>query len=298
MYKTAMLIYNGNAGQKQMDKILAQIIGPLSLAIPNLTLLQTQKPGDAEHFCRQHGEEVELVIALGGDGTVHECINGLSPLDKRPIFSVIPSGTCNDFARALDIPLNIKQAAMLISEEGIEEEVDIVQTNDQYFGNFWGTGLIAEASLNIDEQSKGVFGRLSYYVSAIKSMTAQDRFSFEMEVDGETLKDEAVMVLALNGRFIGATEFPLSSIQLNDGKIDVMVIKEAGFPLFKEILSAKATVDWEKDKSTIDHFQASSLKISTSSKRYIDLDGEHYEGKDHSMTVLPGHLNVVKGNRG
>ncbi|PPA71130.1 lipid kinase [Jeotgalibacillus proteolyticus] len=294
MYESAMLIYNGNAGQKEVDKILAQIIGPLSLSIPNLTLLQTQKPGDAEHFCRQHGEEVDLIIALGGDGTVHECINGIAPLDRRPAFSIIPAGTCNDLARSLQIPLNIKQAAALITEGGIEAGIDIVQSNERYFGNFWGTGLIAQASENIDQDSKGMFGRFSYYVSALKTFSDPSRFSFEIEYDGQMLKDEAVMLLILNGRSIGATEFPLSSIQLNDGLVDIMVVKEAGFPLFKEIISAKTTVDWEQDKETIDHFQASSIAVSIPSSQLIDLDGEHYDGDTFRINVLKEHIRVVK----
>lgn len=57
---------------------------------------------------------MDIVIVLGGDGTVHECVNGLAPLDRRPILSILPAGTCNDFAQALMIPLNMKQAAELI----------------------------------------------------------------------------------------------------------------------------------------------------------------------------------------
>ncbi|TDL30474.1 YegS/Rv2252/BmrU family lipid kinase [Jeotgalibacillus sp. S-D1] len=297
MYETALLIYNGNAGQKEVDKTLSQIIGPLSASIPTLTLMQTQKPGDAERFCRQHGEEVDIVIVLGGDGTVHECVNGLSPLDRRPAFSILPAGTCNDFARALEIPLNIKQAAeLIISPDSRERRIDIAQTNDRYFSNFWGTGLIAEASQNIDEQSKGLLGRFSYYISAFKTLSGQEMFSFTLESGDQTIEDEAVMLIVLNGKFLGATQFPLSSIQLDDGLMDIMVIKESGFPLLKEILSAKTTVNWEKDQSTIDHFQASSIKIKTSSKRVIDMDGEHYEGDYQKITILPGHLKIVAPN--
>ncbi|KIL52181.1 diacylglycerol/lipid kinase family protein [Jeotgalibacillus soli] len=296
MYKSGMLIYNGNAGQKEVKKTLSQIIGPITLAIPSLLLLKTEKPGDAERFCRQHGEQMDIVIVMGGDGTVHECVNGLAALETRPVVSILPAGTCNDFARALGLPLNSKQAAELIAADSIERAVDIVKSNDRYFDNFWGTGLIAEASQNIDEQTKGTFGKLSYYVSAIKSLSDQDRFTFTLKMEDQKSEKEAVMILILNGGFIGTTEFPVSTIEIDDGLLDVLIVREAGFVLLKEILTAKTTMTWEENQTSIEHFQTASLTIELSSPRLVDLDGEHYKGKIHKIELLRKHLRVLVPN--
>ncbi|TFD98305.1 diacylglycerol kinase family protein [Jeotgalibacillus sp. R-1-5s-1] len=293
MYQKAMLIYKGSAGEKEIEKLISQTAGVLAASIPALSLYQTQKPGDAERFCRQHGEEVDLVVIMGGDGTVHECVNGLAPLDKRPVIGIIPAGTCNDFARSLNIPLNIKRAAELIVHGGTEKPVDLVESNGRYFSNFWGTGLIAEASQNINDDSKNVFGRISYYVSAIKSLSGQEDFHYQLEVDQKVVEGEAVMLLVMNGKSIGATEFPLASIDLHDGLMDLLILKESGFPLFKEILAAKAMVDWDTSNSDILHYQCKELTVSLGKSQVIDMDGEHYEGQNHHLVVEKDCLRIV-----
>ncbi|MFB1082969.1 diacylglycerol kinase family protein [Jeotgalibacillus sp. JSM ZJ347] len=293
MFQKAMLIYNGNAGQRDAEKILSQTAPILASKIPKLFLFQTQKPGDAEHFCRQHGEEVELVIVMGGDGTVHESINGLAPLDKRPSLAILPAGTCNDFARSLGIPLNLKQAAELIAFSGIEKEIDLVETDHRYFSNFWGTGLIAAASKSIDDTSKGMLGRFSYYISALRTLSEQDKFSFKLEMDDQIIEEEAVMLLFMNGKSIGATEFPMDSIQMDDGLLNVLVVKEAGFTLLKEIFTAKTSVDWEEDEATITQYQTASCRVTLDSDKTIDLDGEHYNGSHDEISVLKQHISVI-----
>ncbi|MDO7485700.1 diacylglycerol kinase family protein [Peribacillus frigoritolerans] len=62
----------------------------------------------------EYGEEMEVVFVLGGDGTVHEFVNGLSPLWRRPLFGNLPGGTSNDFSRTLKIPQNVRQAAQAL----------------------------------------------------------------------------------------------------------------------------------------------------------------------------------------
>ena len=101
------------------------------------------------------------------------------------------------------------------------------------------------------------------------------------------------MLLVLNGKYIGATEFPLPSIQLNDGLMDIIIVKEAGFPLLKEILTAKITVNWDGNQTNIDHFQASSIALTTPTTRILDLDGECYEGKNHKINVIKEHQRVL-----
>ncbi|MCY9389815.1 acylglycerol kinase family protein, partial [Bacillus haynesii] len=71
----------------------------------------TRKKRDAFEFCREIGEDIGQLFILGGDGTVHECINGISRLQTKPDIGILPGGTCNDFSRALRIPQNIEKAA-------------------------------------------------------------------------------------------------------------------------------------------------------------------------------------------
>ncbi|MGM0846752.1 MAG: diacylglycerol/lipid kinase family protein [Bacillota bacterium] len=293
-YKNALLIYNGKAGQNDLDETLGNCIGELSSCCDELTLYGTKDKSDAERVCREKASSYELLIILGGDGTVHECINGLAELPTRPKTAILPAGTCNDFSRSLRIPQDIKQAAQLIKHGGIEE-IDIIKANDRYFSNFWGVGIIADASKNVNEAVKGVFGRLSYYLSAFQTLQEAKVFTFQAEIDGQAVEEEAVMVFVANGRFIGTSELPLPPQKYNDGVVDIFVIKEAGFKLLKELLAAKGTGKLNEKSGDILHFQARNATITTSPVQNIDMDGEVYTETPVKMEVMKHHIPFIVG---
>jgi diacylglycerol kinase (ATP) len=293
-YKNALLIYNGKAGKDDLDSTLGSCIGELSSCCDELTLYGTKSKSDAERVCREKGENYELIIILGGDGTVHECVNGLSELAVRPKTAILPAGTCNDFSRSLRVPQDIKQAARLI-KHGRIEEIDIVKANDRYFSNFWGVGIIANASQNVNEAVKGVFGKLSYYLSAFQTLQEAESFTFKAEIDGKAVEEEAVMVFVANGRFIGTSELPLPPQKYNDGLVDIFIIKEAGFRLLKEVLAAKGTGKLNEESGDILHFRTRSASMNTAPIQRVDMDGEVYTETPANLEVLNHHIPFIVG---
>ncbi|MFC4775918.1 diacylglycerol/lipid kinase family protein [Paenibacillus sp. GCM10023252] len=294
MFNRALLIYNGNAGQADVARQLQIIAGLLAPAIPELTLLATEKQGDAERYCRERGEQVELLLVLGGDGTVHECVNGLAELPRPPVVGILPGGTCNDFSRALHIPQGLEQAVQTVLQ-GKTLEVDIGRMGDRYFSNFCGIGLIADTSENINSELKGVFGKLSYFLSALQKMRSAESFHYRLETDDGELEGEAVMILAANGRYLGTNVLPGSDELLTDGLLDVFIIREAGLPLLKEVLSHKASPDWNPENSSIDYVQTSRLRMVTDEPMKADTDGEMYMETPVELSVLRGRLTFVTG---
>jgi diacylglycerol kinase (ATP) len=297
MYSDILLICNGKAGQGKLEALLKDTIPPLLDVCTNITIHPTKDKGDAERFCREKGRSFDLVIVLGGDGTVHEVINGLADLNERPLTAILPGGTCNDFARSLHIPMNIKQAVQLIVEHPLRKSVDLVKTDDRYFSNFWGTGLISQASDNIDVGSKGVLGKLSYYISAFQSIQDAPIMTVKVKTDEEEFEEEVVMVLAANGKSIGANALP-QSISLEDGLLDLYLVKRTGFPLLKEFFLMKGTGDVSHTFEDIRHIRTSSLEVELSEEEKFDMDGELYDGKRQTMKVLPGHMDFIVGVEG
>ncbi|MGO1820034.1 MAG: diacylglycerol/lipid kinase family protein, partial [Senegalia sp. (in: firmicutes)] len=206
-----------------MDKILGNITPILTKGIDNLTLAQTKNAGDAENIAKEKGKDYELVISLGGDGTLHEVINGLGAIKKPPIIGVLPAGTCNDFARGLNIPLKLEDAAEKIIEGKIKN-IDIGKVNNRYFTNFVGAGLITDISENINSDSKNIMGRISYYTSAIRSMSDKKPFKFTLKTEKEKIKDNAAMVIVVNGNHVGSKYVPVKSISMTDGYFDVFIL--------------------------------------------------------------------------
>ncbi|MFB4168113.1 YegS/Rv2252/BmrU family lipid kinase [Virgibacillus sp. JSM 102003] len=291
-YERGIFLYNGHAGSDNMEQKLSQTIPVISKAIKKLTVIQTETIEEAKDSCAEFADKVDIIVILGGDGTLFECINSLAPLKRRPIIAILPGGTCNDFSRILNIPQNLYQAAeAIVSGEVIN--IDIGKTADNYFVNFWGIGLVSETSLNIDEERKKNFGVLSYFMSTLKTVNQAEPFTYKIIADDEVYEGESVMILVLNGKFIGTREFPIPTINVNDGKFDVLVIKNSTLATLRELLSMnKPNINTEQ-LTELRYFQASTLTIRTNQQKAIDMDGEIHGVTPADIEVLPSHIQMI-----
>ncbi len=294
IYNKVLFIYNGMAGQTETDRALAAVLPVISTETKELKVVQTEEAGETQKICFELGQEYDLVIVLGGDGTVHEAINGLAPLDKRPVLAILPGGTCNDFSRMLNVPQNLKKAAEAIMN-GEQIPVDVGKVNDNYFLNFWGIGLIAHTSNNIDENQKRLIGKMSYFISALRTMKEAKTFRYSMKTDHDEYEDEAVMIMVLNGRYIGTNQIPLPTINIDDGLFDVLVVKESSFGAFLDLFTLNSPdsnlLDAEK---RLFHLQTKSLSIETEEVLDADTDGEIYLETPATMEILKHHIHMIK----
>lgn len=291
-YEKALYIFNGNENNAKMQQNLSETLPVLASSIKELTVVQTMSLEDMKGTCVDFASEVDLLIIHGGDGTLHECINSIAPLEKRPIIAILPGGTCNDFSRMLNIPQNLGQAADAIVN-GEVMDIDIGNADKRYFLNFWGIGLISETSLNIDETQKRSFGVLSYFMSTLKTVNLAESFSCKITSDRESYEGEAVMILVLNGKFIGTRQFPVPAISSTDGLLDVLVIKNSTIASFRELLSMNHPNTNAEQLSEIVHFQASSVSIKTEKEMNVDMDGEVDGVTPDEIDVLPGHIQML-----
>ncbi|SEQ77338.1 lipid kinase, YegS/Rv2252/BmrU family [Virgibacillus subterraneus] len=291
-YERGLFLYNGNAGSDNMEQKLSQTLPVISKAIKKLTVIQTESIEEAKDSCKDFADQVDIIIILGGDGTLYECINSLAPLKRRPIIAVLPGGTCNDFSRILSIPQNLYQAAeAIISGEAVK--IDIGKTSDKYFLNFWGVGLVSETSLNIDEEQKKNFGVLSYFMSTLKTVNQAEPFTYKIVADDKVYEGESVMILVLNGKFIGTREFPIPTININDGKFDVLVIKNSTLATLRELLSMNRPTTNTEELTELTYFQASTLAISTNQQKAVDMDGEIDGVTPANIEILPRHIQMI-----
>jgi diacylglycerol kinase (ATP) len=293
-YSKILLVCNGKAGRGELEIQLMEVTPPLLNICDTLTVHKTKDKGDAEKICRDTGHEYDLVVIMGGDGTVHEAVNGLARLSLKPKLAILPGGTCNDFARSLNIPMNMGQAVEIITDSHYEKDIDIVKAGDRYFSNFWGTGLVSKTSDNIDTGSKSVLGKLSYYISAFQSIQDPQLLNVTIAANGKVYREEVVMLLAANGRSIGANPLP-AGIDLEDGLIDIYMVKKTGFPLLKEFFMIRSTGEVSDPSNDIIHIQAPAADIHLEEKEKVDMDGELYEEQTQTLEVLKHHLRLIVG---
>lgn len=293
-WKKALLIHHLHAGKANRENAVGLVTGVLAPAIRELVVVRTDEPGEGEKLCRERGEEFEVVFILGGDGTVHECVNGLASLQHPPQIGILPGGTCNDFARSLGLSPDVETAAQQLLT-GRAAAVDVGRADNRVFTNFFGIGLISDTSQNINENLKGALGKVSYFISTLQTISRSEPFHYELEVDGEWMEGEAVMIYAANGRFLGTNALPFAPDALQDGKLDVLIIHETGIPLMREVLSHKPEGEWQPRNESISYFKAAALQIKTDAPMPADTDGELYMQTPAELSVLAGHLHFLIG---
>lgn len=293
-YKKGLFLFNSNAGSNDLEQKLAKTLPAITKAIKQLTIIQTETIEEAKKTCIDYADVVDIIVILGGDGTIHACINSIAPLERRPIIGILPGGTCNDFSRILGVSQNLNQAAEEIAQ-GETVDIDLGLSNDRYFLNFWGIGFVSEASLNIDSDQKKSLGVLSYYMSTLRTVNQAETFPYQIKTETETYEGEAVLILVLNGRFIGTKELPITTADPSDGKVDVLIIKTSNLTSFRELLSMNKPTTDPDQLSELIHFQAATLAITTDVAKEVDMDGEVNGTTPSSITVLPKHIRMVKG---
>ncbi|MBM0064863.1 diacylglycerol kinase family lipid kinase [Bacillus gibsonii] len=279
MYNRAILLYNIKAGQDKITDQLGDIVEQLAPHVHEFTLLQTLEKGEAEDVCSRLGSEVDLLLIFGGDGTVHECINGLMKVEeeKRPKVVILPGGTCNDFARSLNIRTVKEAIAAVLANHS--KKLDMGQVNDRYFSNFVGVGLITEASQAKEGHLKEKWGKLGYIMSAVQSLKDPTSFSYSLQTDTESFEGEAVMILAMNGHYLGTAGLFVQDNVMDDGKLDLYILKEAGFSLLKNVYNksrSDTAKEWLSQAEDIEVFRTNSLKLTTDQAQLADSDGELY----------------------
>ncbi|WP_248563009.1 diacylglycerol kinase family protein [Niallia sp. NCCP-28] len=291
-YKKGLFLYNGNAGNQDIHPLIGIIMRTLSRELEEVHVYQTSYAQHAKELCRTFGEEFDLVIILGGDGTIHECINGLSSLLKRPTLAILPGGTCNDFSRSLNISQNIEMAIEELMR-GEEVPVDIGKVNEDYFLNFFGIGLVAEASNNIRPEEKNILGKASYLLSAVRTLKQANLFFLKIEADGKVIETQAAMVLVANGKYLGGKLLPFQAIDYMDGYLDVFIIKNPNFQAAKDIMAMRKAASDEIMQEEVIYQRVKEVKITAEENLDVDMDGEIYTTTPSNIKMLPGHLRFL-----
>ncbi|OXS74557.1 diacylglycerol/lipid kinase family protein [Domibacillus enclensis] len=290
IYEKALLIYNEQAGKGSVP-IHKQIVPALKEAVEYIEEKVISAPGEGEKMCYESGNQYDLIVIYGGDGTVHECVNGIARLEKRPSVAILPGGTCNDFSRALGVPEDLDAACRLL-KTGVARETDLGAMNDRFFVNFFGIGMITDTSENIDENKKTMIGKMSYYLSALETIRNPSFFHYMIEADGMKLEGEAVMAVALNGNYIGTVDLPFEADH-EDGYLDLIIVKEAGFPLIKEVMQTEKIKTTGEHAANLEHHRVKSFTIKTDSPMRIDMDGEVYAVTPSACSIKKKHIRFI-----
>lgn len=236
----------------------------------NCTVCTTSAPGEAEILARQAVQEgFDTIVAAGGDGTIHEVVNGLAGSDVA--LGLLPIGTVNVFAMELGLPAHDLGLCWNVIEAKNSRVVDLPNANGKHFVQLGGVGLDAQVVKETSANLKRNFGPLSYLISAAQ-IAARKPPRLLIESD-DTAVQEASFVLIGNGRRYGGP-FPFfKQAVLNDGLLDVVLFKQLGY---LEIIKYLQDVFFSSAIRVpeVDYFQTRKIRVTSEQDVPVELDGE------------------------
>jgi len=305
MLRKVKLIFNATADMGQAWQI-ANDLRPIIADYGHAHWSGTVYPTHATELASQAMEQgYDMVIAIGGDGTVHEVINGLMliPEKKRPILGIVPVGSGNDFAHAIGLP-DKPDVALVHALRGEPKPVDLGLLSDEtgrreYFDNTLGIGFDAVVTIR-SHKLPVVRGFLMYLTAVIQTIILNfNPMQLHVETDAETWDLSTLMLTLCNGSREGGGFLVAPQACNNDGLLEYATIRKVSrlmmFRLVPEVM-----------RGTHGRFKQVRMgtfhKMTLHSDRplYIHADGEIYTGfntdiRRLSLEVVPGAIRVVRG---
>ena len=294
--ENVLLIVNPSSGGEKAKEYEASAKEKLASLFDKVEVKRTEKAGDAEDFAAKAAQEqYHSVFTMGGDGTVNEAVNGLAGQENRPNFGFFPLGTVNDLARALNMPLDPKKA---ISSLDITKQrhLDIGKINDRYFTNVVAIGAIPERINQVDTEEKTKFGKMAYFISGAKQLSANQSYQFKLTIDGDEQEIESSTLLIGLTNSIGGFESLIPNATIDDGKLHLLYLKDQNFldtvktvpDLLRGVKESTKNVAYQTAENLI-------VEVLNQAKLATNVDGDPGAALPVKIQVLPAHLTVYTG---
>lgn len=252
-------------------------------------VLLTTHAGHATEYAREITSSMEshVVIAMGGDGTLHEILNGFENFERH-CLGLIPLGTGNDFAASAGIPLDPKQAAERIAFHD-PSHIDFIQLSSGLRSlNSVGMGIDVEV---LERTYSGkTHGKSKYVRSLLASIFKYKGCNFTVEHDGKTEKHFGLIAAVGNGKQLGGGIKIFPEAKIDDGKLDVLIVD---FISRSKLIAAllklvRGKVNSIKEATA---FKTESIKITNESANFsIQAEGELYENMQIDAQIVTDKL--------
>ena len=305
MPRKTKVILNPVADMRNAWRV-ADDLRPMITQYGNADWSGTVYPTHATELARQAGEQgYEMIIAMGGDGTVHEVVNGIMqlPEDRRPILGVVPVGSGNDFAHAIGVPLQSDRAlAHALNSEPSAVDIGVMTDEHgrrEYFDNTLGIGFDAVVTIR-SHKLPVLRGFLMYLTAVIQTIILNHDPAFmQIEVDGRKLEQSNLLLTMCNGPREGGGFLIAPDAKPDDGVLHyTMIRKVSRLMMFRLLPEVMRGTHGKFEPVTIGTCRRLSLVADR--PLYIHADGEIYTsfGSDLrklAFEIMPSALKVVRG---
>jgi len=310
-----LVIYNPNAGHGRARKHWPNLKKSLTDAGIEFDVATTSAPLDATRLAEKAASKYDRVIAVGGDGTVHEVVNGLmraSNEGETIALGVVPLGNGDDFAKvippetaigdkvfdwsvAVDKIVNGETKLFDVGRMTGDKTLTGQDNNPQYFMNGMDIGFGAQATLNFNKLPRFISGTAAYLVAILKTMIDYHIPNVSIKIDDKpTIEQSTTMTAITNGRCFGSGFWVCPQAQVDDGLLDVMSTGSVGRLEILRLIP-KIMKGTHINEPILSIHRARKVVIKSEQFFVVEADGEipYSMTKNLEVQVLDKRLRVI-----
>lgn len=294
------VIFNPAANLGQAKRHRPAIDQALQDAQIDYCLVETVRPNHATEEAKlAASQHFSMVVAVGGDGTVHEVINGLlsaEPYDAPLPLAILPLGTGNDLSDMAKLPHTLPQFIKLL-REGHTRQIDIGRIdyhgNKRYFGN--NCALAMEALITIETNNiANLRGKLRYFAGLIKGLRKLKPWNIDAHWNGGSYSGATYLLSICNSPRTGSSFLMSPTAKLDDGLFDIVLIPQLPLTLVLQLLPRFLNGS-HLQHPMVRHFRTNALQIESHPSTPIHADGEILATASTKIdyAILPAQLTLM-----
>jgi YegS/Rv2252/BmrU family lipid kinase len=288
--RKALFIINPISGGKKKDGVPELIKDTVDAGVMEPVIAFSDGVAHARVIAAEAVGKFDTVVAVGGDGTVNEVASAI--VDTDTSLGIVPFGSGNGLSRFLGIPMDTRSAIKNLASGRIEI-IDSARVNGQPFFNMAGMGFDAHISEIFSHGKKRGF--ISYIKSSIKEVVGYQAQNYHLDIDGKKYDYKAFMLSIANSSQYGNNVHISPKASLQDGLLDVCVIKP--FPLWRfPEMSMRMLIKATESSKYVEIIRGKQILIKREHSGPIHLDGEpQVAGTGVDIAILPSSLKVIVG---
>lgn len=290
MKRKALFIINPIAGGKAKDDVPQLIAKNLDQSIFGYNIIYTSGADHARSIAADNIGKVDIVVAVGGDGTINETASGI--VGSNTVLGILPYGSGNGLSRFLGVPMDPAKAILNLNRWQVET-IDTAQADGEWFFNMAGMGFDAHiAQVFANSGKRGFF---TYAKSAFKEFINYKADHYQIYIDGKIYEREAYMLSIANSSQYGNNAHVSPDASVQDGLLDVCIIKPFPFWRFIELCIRMFTKTATGSKY-LEIIKGKNITITRAHSGPMHLDGEpRMSGQRVEIKVVPASLKIIAG---
>lgn len=304
--KSAVII-NPKSASGNTVKMWREIQASIQRSLGTIEVLMTEYPHHATSIAKEIAEKKELdcLIVMGGDGSIHEVVNGLIDENGKVInpklkVGILNSGRGCDFIRTLGVPVIAGEAVSKLVE-GHTKAVDVGQikinrgdkVDTHYFINSFSYGLGGEVAKNIQRNESMFSPTTTYFIASTLGFLKSKPFEIEFSINGEKpFKEECMNIFVMNGRYSGGGMHWAPPGRLDDGLLDLIIIEKLS-KIKLAMVTPKVYDGTFLSVKEVKHNQVKTVRMKAQKDLALEMDGEVTQGKDIELSVIPNAIQFI-----